>query len=552
MSSYKIYTVTAILTAFALLAAGCAKALVPDPSEVSTEAPEEEGTESGTAQTESGKPEGQKPEKAEVSRLAEVITHPVVSREKGGEAAATGEYPEIVLTPEGKKAYPKLEGVLSSMNDDWKTEITDAVINYGEYKMDDDSLPGEFSSEVTAKIVRFDERMLSIDLFYYDFSGGAHPNHSEAYVNLDPVSGRKIELADVIADTDNAPRLIGEAVYNTYPDMVEEIESYNYVGDSDGEGGTDLFARKFDEGTYAWTLDGKGLSIVFSPYEIASYAAGYLDITLPYDKYPDLIQKAYIPEDDTDITQIVSESEAAAEEIELISPVTLPNKTWEGFYDESLENPDAKHVTLKKLTEEKSDWLDTERWADANGFDLARLPYGDGEHYYEPANPVQYNYMYNEIRIYDKDYSVLQYDLDIYTLINGPDEKTGKTVTETGYIKWAQMYRDVLYISCGHNTYSSSEPDTSYIIAIDPKAGTVLWRSRPLVSNAFNFKIVGETIICGYGFTAEDDFIYTLDLYTGKIIDRIKVNSGPDQFEVVGDTLYVATYNTAYTFAIEN
>ena len=62
---------------------------------------------------------------------------------------------------------------------------------------------------------------------------------------------------------------------------------------------------------------------------------------------------------------------------------------------------------------------------------------------------------------------------------------------------------------------------------------------------------MGDTIICGYGFTAEDDYIYLLDLSTGQTIERIKVRSGPDQFEVVGDTLYVATYNTAYTFKIE-
>ena len=43
----------------------------------------------------------------------------------------------------------------------------------------------------------------------------------------------------------------------------------------------------------------------------------------------------------------------------------------------------------------------------------------------------------------------------------------------------------------------------------------------------------------------------TDDYQEGKVIDKIKVNTGPDQFEVVGDTLYVATYNTAYTFAIE-
>ena len=86
--------------------------------------------------------------------------------------------------------------------------------------------------------------------------------------------------------------------------------------------------------------------------------------------------------------------------------------------------------------------------------------------------------------------------------------------------------------------------------AINPETGKVIWRSDPLVSNALNFKIVDNTIICGYGFTDEPDFIYLLDLSTGGTVERIRVNTGPDQFEVVGDTLYVATYNTAYTFKI--
>jgi len=62
--------------------------------------------------------------------------------------------------------------------------------------------------------------------------------------------------------------------------------------------------------------------------------------------------------------------------------------------------------------------------------------------------------------------------------------------------------------------------------------------------------VVGDTIICGYGFTAEPDYIYLLDRFTGEKYDSIPVNSAADQFQIVDDTLYVATYNTAYEFSI--
>ena len=101
-----------------------------------------------------------------------------------------------------------------------------------------------------------------------------------------------------------------------------------------------------------------------------------------------------------------------------------------------------------------------------------------------------------------------------------------------------------------HNGYSSEEPNSNYMVAIDPNTGYVLWRSEPLVANSDNFLLINDTIVCGYGFTAEPDFIYLLDRFTGQIMEKIPVNSAPDQFNAVGDTLYVATYNTAYEFKI--
>ncbi len=234
-----------------------------------------------------------------------------------------------------------------------------------------------------------------------------------------------------------------------------------------------------------------------------------------------------------------------------VKAAVVPNPSWKSFSNGAYKDVDREYISLKKTSEEKTDWLDTEKWAARNGFELRLMPYSDGEYYYEPYAPVDFGYMYNSLRIFDVDNGDLLYDLDLVTLINGPDEKTGKTAAVTEYIRWARMYEGLLYIAAGHNTYASSESESSYMIAIDPEKHEAVWRSDPLVSNALNFEIVDDTIICGYGFTAEDDFIYLLDRYDGRTVDRIKVNSGPDQFEVAGDTLYVATYNTAYTFRIE-
>lgn len=110
---------------------------------------------------------------------------------------------------------------------------------------------------------------------------------------------------------------------------------------------------------------------------------------------------------------------------------------------------------------------------------------------------------------------------------------------ETGY----------LFISMSHPTYADSMPYNAYIIAVNPFDGTVVWKSRPLSSNADNFAIADDIIYCGYGFTDEDDFIYQVNKYTGEIINTIPVKTGPDYFYVRDGHLFVRTYNTNYEFA---
>ena len=490
-----------------------------------------------------------------------LINHNLICETEDGKTLADGVYPEIRLSEDTEKEYPKLVNYIESLNETWSENVRNGVALYGSYAQDEVETSGQYRCEVTAEIVRFDDRMLSIALSSYDHSGGPHPNHARDYENIDPVTGARIPFESVLSDPNGVPDIIKKAVYDNYPDLVEEISSYivDEAGESD-----DVFTQKLKDDQYSWTITDKGLEIVFSPYEIASYAVGYIEITLDFDDYPDLVQSAYIPDGKIDAGKLVRVRDFEPEPVEpgdpfdsleeedipTVGETYVENPSWSCWNDGSYANPDAKHISLKKLSENKSDWLSTDAWADENGFTVARLPYSDEDYYYEPAQPVEYNYMYNELLIYDSNRQNLLYDLKLYNLINGPDEKEQRMSKLTQYLRWAQLKDGILYVSIGHNTYAESEPDSSYMAAIDPETGKVIWRSDPLVSNALNFKIVGDTIICGYGFTAEPDFIYLLDLSTGKTVDKIKVNTGPDQFEVVGDTLYVATDNTAYTFKI--
>lgn len=119
-------------------------------------------------------------------------------------------------------------------------------------------------------------------------------------------------------------------------------------------------------------------------------------------------------------------------------------------------------------------------------------------------------------------------------------------------IRWAAIEDNILYVSNTHPTYAKTTNGiNAFITAIDLSDYQALWRSDYLVSNAYNFEIIGDNIVCGYGFTNEPDFIYILDKYTGKKLHTIKVATGPDYIIRKDDKLYVRTYNRDYLFGIE-
>ncbi len=118
-------------------------------------------------------------------------------------------------------------------------------------------------------------------------------------------------------------------------------------------------------------------------------------------------------------------------------------------------------------------------------------------------------------------------------------------------IFWAARKDGVLYVSTFHRGYAKDSGGANgYISAHDSTTGKLLWRSPALVCNSQNFLLHGDFIICGYGFTAEPDFIYVLDRKTGKVGSRVKVKSSPEYFALKNDVLHVRCYDTNYQFKV--
>ncbi|MCM1386347.1 MAG: hypothetical protein NC231_03390 [Bacillus sp. (in: Bacteria)] len=256
--------------------------------------------------------------------------------------------------------------------------------------------------------------------------------------------------------------------------------------------------------------------------------------------------------ENVDEQEAASEEEDTAEELEeppLPHYYMMENPSQEYYLTSALTTEDEISVTLEKLTEETNEITDTEAWFAANGL---TQPFGnvmeDDNYRYEleGENGVSI-YLLN---IYDKESGNALYCLDFSDYRYTDNIKAGDEEFVEQRIWWAQSVDDVLYIAIGHYTYTESCPHTGYLIAIDLNDMSVIWKSEPCVTNAQTFEIIDNTIVCGYGFTSEPDYLILVDRLNGSVTEKIPIRSKADYIIRKEDVLYVRTYNTNYTFQI--
>ena len=152
-----------------------------------------------------------------------------------------------------------------------------------------------------------------------------------------------------------------------------------------------------------------------------------------------------------------------------------------------------------------------------------------------------------------ENYEYLWEGEDLYIYENG----TGNCLyvlhypTDKWYVNGNNAYlKDgIFYGASVANGYA--QPNTCFMFAYDLKNEKLLWRSADQSYNSMNFVVEGDVLICGYGFTAEPDYLYQINRNTGEIIDRLLLKKMPDLIVEQDGKLYVHTYSYNYVIEIE-
>lgn len=141
-----------------------------------------------------------------------------------------------------------------------------------------------------------------------------------------------------------------------------------------------------------------------------------------------------------------------------------------------------------------------------------------------------------------------KYAFDFKNYVWPPRIRPGEREFVYEEIVWAREANGVLYVENAHSTYArSSHGQNAYVTAIDVKTKKRLWRSKALVANAGTFAVTPDYLLTGYGFTAEDDWLYLLDRRTGRIVERLALPSAPERITRSGGSFVVRTYDHVLT-----
>lgn len=241
-----------------------------------------------------------------------------------------------------------------------------------------------------------------------------------------------------------------------------------------------------------------------------------------------------------------------------IPVIHMENPSWDYFLAQGVVPAELAAAPLKlvKRTEQANGITDTEQWFEKNQLGSSPAEPGgadgkaDSDRYSCEILNGSNRWEAYCIQVTDKvkgDSFIL--DFSDYRFAN--DFKESDKDFAEQRIRYIQVEDGILYFSIGHLTYAETSPHNAYVAAVDLAEKKLLWKSQPLVSNASQFVIAGDVILCGYGFTAEPDYLYQLDRKSGQVIAQLPIKSKADYLILKDQVLYVRTYNTDYTFQVQ-
>ena len=128
-----------------------------------------------------------------------------------------------------------------------------------------DARTGGYEQTTNCKITWVDEKLISVELLTSMYSGGAHPTYLDEFLNVDPESGKAIDINKFITDKKLFENLVEKKLREKLKmGENDKWEDFTFI---------DEFILPENMG-----LTEKGLRLVYNEYEILPYSEGMTEI----------------------------------------------------------------------------------------------------------------------------------------------------------------------------------------------------------------------------------------------------------------------------------
>ena len=139
-------------------------------------------------------------------------------------------------------------------------------------------------------VTRLDAAVFSMTTYYSSYTGGAHPNNTQAAFNFNVEDGTRLSLGEILLPEGQLvlkSMILGRlqtkandfGLFDEYESIVEERFQPSAL------------ATQVDY----WYFSDTGLVIFFNPYDILPYAAGVVKIEFSYEDLSEFLKSEFIP-----------------------------------------------------------------------------------------------------------------------------------------------------------------------------------------------------------------------------------------------------------------
>ncbi|MCI8298892.1 MAG: DUF3298 and DUF4163 domain-containing protein [Lachnospiraceae bacterium] len=229
----------------------------------------------------------------ELSNVPEVTftdySQNIQDEDSGALLLAVTENCPVISIPENKEAAEKMNMVFEQQHTANETYIQeDAEEARNAYRqLSEEEAANNWSGYgygCSYKAVYASTRILSIVAENYKWQGNAHPNTWTTSYCFDATTGALLYLSDIFTDKAEAEEIVEKHITDTitkdpYKDaLLEDYESY--------------LADVLTENVFY--LNDKGLVVICNPDMVTSYAAGTIEVEVPYDALKAVMNPDYI------------------------------------------------------------------------------------------------------------------------------------------------------------------------------------------------------------------------------------------------------------------